>query len=219
MLMASLAGTLWRRLWVALGFPLSAMALGFGSALPPWAWLLALAPLLLAYPMRAWRDAPFFPTAPDALLDLADMIELRDGALVLDAGCGLGHGLQALRRVWPAAQYHGIEWSLPLRLLAAWRCPWASVRRADMWKGPWADYDVVYLFQRPESMARAMAKAAQEMRPGTWLVSLEFEVPDVEAHARLQRPGQRVVWVYRPDRWTQVPHSAQPNRLNADISG
>ena len=48
----------WRRLLVAAGFPASALALGVASALPAWAWLVALLPLLLAYPVRAWRDAP-----------------------------------------------------------------------------------------------------------------------------------------------------------------
>ena len=45
------------------------------------------------------------------------------GAHVLDAGCGLGHGLQALRRAYPQAQLHGMEWSWPLRLLCGVVCP------------------------------------------------------------------------------------------------
>jgi hypothetical protein len=45
----------WRRGIVAAGFPLSAAAQGLAGAIPPWAWLLALLPLLLAYPLRAWR--------------------------------------------------------------------------------------------------------------------------------------------------------------------
>ena len=205
---ALLAGSLWRRLWVGLGFPLSALALGAANTLPAWAWLAALVPLLLAYPLRAWRDAPFYPTAPDALQGLPGVVPLPDAARVLDAGCGLGHGLQALRSAWPAARLEGIEWSWLLRLGAAWRCPWARLQRADMWRSSWAAYDLVYLFQRPESMTRAMAKARAEMRPGSWLVSLEFEVPGVAAHARIVRPGQRVVWVYRPDHGTQEAERA-----------
>ena len=59
-----------------------------------------------------------------------------------------------------------------------------------------ADYQVVYLFQRPESMARALAKAQAEMAPGSWLVSLEFEVAGQPCHSRLQAPDGRPVWVY-----------------------
>ena len=65
-----------------------------------------------------------------------------------------------------------------------------------MWGQSWANFDVVYVFQRPESMARALAKARSEMHAGAWLVSLEFEVPDEPPHARLSAPGERVVWVY-----------------------
>lgn len=194
---AWLADGRWRRGLVAAGFPVSALVLGAGPALPAWAWLLCALPLLLAYPLRAWRDAPFFPTPAGALAGLDQVVALASGARVLDAGCGLGHGLQALRRVWPQAQLEGLEFSRPLAALAALRCRDARVRRADMWAASWAGVDCLYLFQRPESMARAMAKAEAEMAPGSWFVSLEFEVPGRCALARLGAPGARPLWVYR----------------------
>ncbi|MBA4177416.1 MAG: methyltransferase type 12, partial [Leptothrix sp. (in: Bacteria)] len=52
----------WRRAIAAAGFPLSALALGTAGAMPPWVWLLLLLPVLALYPLRAWRDAPLFPT-------------------------------------------------------------------------------------------------------------------------------------------------------------
>jgi len=198
-----LAAGVWRRTLAAAGFPLSALALGALPALPAWGWLLLALPLLLAYPLRAWRDAPFFPTPADALTGLELAVVLPpagEGARVLDAGCGLGHGLQALRRVWPQARLEGLEWSRPLAWGAAWRCRFArvaSVTRGDMWAASWAGFDVVYLFQRPESMARAMAKAEREMAPGAWLVSLEFPVPGRQPLARCGAAGGRPVWVYR----------------------
>ena len=101
-LLALAAHGAWRRAIAAGGFPLSALALG--AALPPWAWGLAALPLALAYPLGAWRDAPFFPTPARALEGLADVAPLPQGAGVLDAGCGIGHGLAALARVYPRAQ-------------------------------------------------------------------------------------------------------------------
>ncbi|MES2717890.1 MAG: class I SAM-dependent methyltransferase [Pseudomonadota bacterium] len=185
----------WRRLFMAAGFPVSA-ALSGAAALPAWAWLLPMALLLAAYPMGTWRDAPLFPTPADALLGLADALPLPAGARVLDAGCGLGHGLAALRRSWPQAQIEGIEWSRPLRLAAALRCPWARVRQGDMWADDWRGCAAVYLFQRPESMARAWAKARAELAPGAWLLSLDFPVPGVEPTLALQRPGRQALWAY-----------------------
>jgi hypothetical protein len=186
----------WRRMFMAAGFPVSAAVLG-ASSLPAWAWLLPMALLLAAYPLRAWRDAPLFPTPADALDGLAGLVPLAPGVRIRDAGCGLGHGLAALRRTWPQAHIEGIEWSRPLQLAAALRCPWARVRRGDMWADGWQGLDAVYLFQRPESMARAWDKARAELAPGAWLLSLDFAVPGVAPTQVLRRPGRQVVWAYQ----------------------
>jgi hypothetical protein len=164
---------------------------------PAWIWLAPLFMLLMLYPLRAWRDAPLFPTETAALDQLSEVVRLPASARLLDAGCGLGHGLRALRRVWPGAQVDGIEWSAPIAWLAALRCAPARVRRGDMWQHSWAGYDLVYVFQRPETMARAVAKARAEMSPGGWLVSLEFEALDAMPCARLQTPSGKPVWIYR----------------------
>ena len=129
---------------------------------------------------------------------------------------GLGHGLAALRRCWPQAQIEGIEWSRVLRLGAALRCPWARVRRGDMWAADWRGCTLVYLFQRPESMARAWDKARAELAPGAWLLSLDFAVPGVAPTLLLQRPGRQALWAYRLE---LAATSAQPVAVVADIPG
>ena len=189
----------WRRTLMALGFPLALLTSGAYAFLPGWAWLLLLALLLLVYPLGAWRDAPLFPTPRGALAGLAGAAPLAPGALVLDAGCGLGDGLIALRLAYPDARIEGLERSIPLRLLCGLRCRWAKVRGGDMWRASWGGYALVYLFQRPESMERAWRKACAEMVVGSWLVSLEFplKVRGVVVTARLDAAGGRPVWIYR----------------------
>jgi SAM-dependent methyltransferase len=190
----------WRRLLLAGGFPLSlllSMPAAAGMALPAWGWLVALALLLLVYPVNAWRDAPLFPTPANALSELAQLAPLAPQALVLDAGCGLGHGLAALRQAYPQARLHGLEWSWPLRWLCALRCPWARVRRGDIWRADWSAYQLVYLFQRPESMPHAVQKARTELQDGAWLVSLEFDAPELQPSAHYRTSGGRMVWLYR----------------------
>ena len=196
-LLASRCQGAWRRALAGLGFPLATLVLGGPPGWPAWAWLLLAGVLVLLYPLSAWRDAPFFPTPASALQGLNGLPGLAAPARVLDAGSGLGHALLALRGLWPQAQFSGLERSRPLRLLCAWRCPWAHVAGGDMWRSSWAGHDVVYLFQRPESMARALAKAQHELAPGSWLLSLEFQVPGLAPDASLQTPGQRPVWAYR----------------------
>ena len=194
--LASLWGTRWwRRVLIALGFPLS-LALAGAAALPAWAWLIPLALLLAVYPLNAWRDAPLCPTPAGALQGLETLAPLPPEARVLDAGCGLGDGLRALRQAYPQARLDGLERSWPLRWLCALRCPWARVRQGDIWLADWSSYQLVYLFQRPESMTRALVKAG-EMAPGSWLVSLEFPLPGVAPQAQWPvREGGRMVWVY-----------------------
>ncbi len=194
---AARAATPWRRVFVFAGFPLSFAVSGLADALPPWAWLLPLGLLLLAYPFKAWRDAPLFPTPHDALRGMAAAAPLDPGARVLDAGCGLGAGLSALRTEYPQARLCGIEWSWLLRIACAWRRRDAEVRRGDIWKASWAPYAMVYLFQRPESMERAAVKAGRELAPGAWLASLEFEIPSLLPQAVLGAVGRRRVWLYR----------------------
>lgn len=210
-LLVGLAGSLlgatwWRRLMMALGFPLSWLVVSAG-AVPAWLWLLPLAVMLLVYPLNAWRDAPVFPTPAGALDGLSDRIALPEGARVLDAGSGLGDGLMALHRAWPQARVHGVEWSWPLRWASALRCPWATVRRGDLWQVDWGDYALVYLFQRPESMSRAAVKSLGEMRAGSWLVSLNFPIPDATpVHVATLADGREVYAYQAP--LAEVDHAS-----------
>jgi len=188
--------TPWRRTFIAGGFPLSLFASGV-AALPAWAWLVPLALLVLLYPIGTWRDAPLFPTPAGGLQGLAALAPLPPGAAIVDLGCGLGDGLRELRREYPQARLHGLEWSWPLRVACALRCPFAHIRRADIWTADWSAFDMVYLFQRPETMSRAATKAVASLRPGAWLVSLEFEAITLAPDQVLRLPDGRPVWLYR----------------------
>lgn len=189
--------TRWRRIFIAWGFPVSLAVSGVLGHVPAWMWLLPLALLVVLYPIHTWRDAPLFPTPAGALQGLAELVPLEPRACVVDAGCGLGSGLRELQREYPQARLTGLEWSWPLRLVCGWKTRFARVQRADIWAVDWSGYDMVYLFQRPESMPRAAIKAARELRPGAWLASLEFSVPDRVADKVLVCPDGRRVWLYR----------------------
>lgn len=189
--------TPWRMACLVLGFPLSLFATGVAAPLPAWTWLVPLALLLVLYPLRSWADAPLFPTPRGALAGLGRVVPLAQGSRIVDAGCGLGDGLIELHSAYPRADLEGLEWSWPLRWACALRCSFARVRRADIWAADWSPYQLVYLFQRPESMARAAQKAARELAQGAWLVSLEFEIPQLRPQAVVQCPDGRRVFAYR----------------------
>jgi hypothetical protein len=46
-------------------------------------------------------------------------------------------------------------------------------------------------------MPRAMEKAAAELAPGAWLVSLEFEATGYRPLARLETVPGKPVWIYQ----------------------
>jgi hypothetical protein len=204
----------WRRCFIALGFPLSLAASrgcgrfgGLGLAA-------AAGALVLLYPLNAWRDAPFFPT-PRAPCRACSRLApaATDSARVLEAGCGLGDGLRELHAEYPRARLDGVEWSWPLRTACQWRCGFARITRGDLWKTGWSAYQLVYLFQRPESMPRAVDKAARELAPGAWLASLEFEAMQLEPDACHACPDGRRVWLY------QQPFTPRPEALSGAGGG
>jgi hypothetical protein len=217
-LVARRAATRTRRLVVALGFPLSLALVGLVGNGPAWLWLLPAGALALAYPMSAWRDAPLFPTPAAALAELPHAAPLPTGSRVLDAGCGLGHGLAALRQAYPTACIDGVERSAPLAWLSRLRQPWARIVRGDMWAHDWSGYALVYLFQRPETLPRALAKAQREMAGGSWLASLEFEAAGVAPAARLRTPDGRALWLYRITPGTGRRSQAQPSRADKNAN-
>ncbi|MBV8501821.1 MAG: class I SAM-dependent methyltransferase [Paucibacter sp.] len=194
----------WRRVIVALGFPLSVLTLT--TAVPAWAWLLPAALLLLVYPASTWRDAPLYPTPRGALQCLPELAPIPAGAAILDLGCGLGHGLRELRQAYPEARLVGLEWSRPLALVCRWLCPFATVERGDMWARSWQGFALIYVFQRPESMERVWEKAQRELASDAWLVSLDFEVPGQEPLAQVNLARGHSLWVYKPANVAQMPH-------------
>ena len=193
--LATLGTSRWRRGLIAAGFPASLIASGLAAGVPAWGWLLALGSLLLVYPLHSWRDAPLFPTPTGALMGLSREVALPLSARVIDAGCGLGAGLRELHREYPQARLEGLEWSWPLVWACALRCPWAKVRRADLWGADWSGCAMVYLFQRPDSMARARAKGEAELMPGAWLASLEFDIAGLLPQIVHTCPDGRNLWL------------------------
>jgi len=187
----------WRRLWVALGAPLALLLLQV--RVPTVFWLLLGLGLLALYPRRIWRDAPLFLTPEGALAGLPARLQLPPQARVLDAGCGTGAALMGLHAAYPAAQLQGTEASWALAMWARWRCPWAQVRQGDLWADDWRELDLLYLFQRPESMPGALAKARAELRPGAWLLSLDFPLPEVQPRAQWDAVGSHQLFLYRAE--------------------
>jgi len=176
-----LARTWWRRAIIGLGFPcrwrsrcghFTCLGLAVAAGAAP-----------ADLPLNAWRDAPLFPTPAHALHDLATFAPLPAGALLLDAGSGLGDGLKALREAYPQPSCMG--WNGVGRCgLKRLRCH-GLVSAGRYLRADWRPTLWCICFSGPRAW-RGRGESAAQLMPGAWLVSLEFEAPSLKPQAVLR---------------------------------
>jgi cyclopropane fatty-acyl-phospholipid synthase-like methyltransferase len=120
--------------------------------------------------------APFVPVPSRAVLGIVDALELFDGAVVYDMGCGDGRVLLAAIQKNPNIRAIGIEKALLPYVIARWRVGGTriEIRRRNFFKETFADatHVVTYLF--PTLMERVEKKLDQELKPGTRIVAIDF---------------------------------------------
>lgn len=180
------------------GFPASfvALLLAHQWSTPGWVWLAALVAGAAVFPRLSREDAPLWFSPAGAARELASWLALPAGAVIVDAGSGMGHALRALKKAYPHARVQGVESSAALCWLSRWSAPGCEVARADLWESSWSQADLVYLFLRPEAMSRALEKARKELKPEAWLVSLEFAL-GAPARRVGKESGGKTLYLYK----------------------
>jgi len=182
--------------------------------IPPLVWLLAALLPWLVFRGSLRDRVPLFLSDQPAIDRLLELVTSEHPVSVVDLGCGTGGLLQALRRARPIARLRGVE-NAPLTwLIARWRLRDAAVDVAygSIWDEPLSHHDVVYAYLSPAAMPRLWAKACQEMRPGSLLVSNSFEVPGVPAQHILTLSGTGMatalhVWQMSEDGTASAAHA------------
>ncbi len=121
---------------------------------------------------------------------------------IIDIGSGLGGLSVYLAQNFPSAQIEGIEiaplpWFVS-RLRTLVFDSKACFKLGNYHTLNFADYDIVFAYLSPAAMADLWKKSQKEMRSGTLLVSLEFEIPNLMATERITQKGQnRELFVYK----------------------
>lgn len=163
-----------------------AAALALLTDLPGWVFPALIAVLAgLFWNVRTERVPLYLTnlTAQNTLADLIQGIEEVPNGKIIDLGCGFGRTVLTLARRFPDASVTGVE-TAPLVFAIAWlrvRLAGpvnATIAYKSLWEEDLFRYDAVYCFLSPEPMARLVAKARREMRPGTALISNSFTDPD-----------------------------------------
>ncbi|NNM52897.1 MAG: methyltransferase [Pseudomonadales bacterium] len=100
----------------------------------------------------------------------------------VDLGCGNGQVVAWMATRHPEVSFLGVEQAWVPWLWARWRCRQlhnCKVLHGNLWSLSLASADVVYAFLSPAPMAALWCKVNSEMRPGSWMVSNSFAIPDV----------------------------------------
>ncbi len=161
--------------------------------------VLALNLLLLVYTwITGISPVPTTPRVADAMLALVPALER---GTIYELGSGWGSLAFALARRFPDRPVIGYELSpLPWLVSRARQTlsPQANLvlHRADFWNVSLADASLVCCYLYPDAMTRLRTKFEAELRPGTWVLSNSFTVPDWQPAAARRAYDQYRTEVY-----------------------
>lgn len=146
------------------------------------------------------RGAPWLPTTMGRVHKMLQMAEVGPGDLVYDLGCGDGRTIVVAARRY-GARAVGIEID-PLRYL------WCQllitvlglrgkvrVVFGDIFAHDLSDADVITCYLLPNTNKKLEVKFAQELQPGTRLVSNNFTFPGLSP---LQEDHENHLYLYHP---------------------
>lgn len=156
-------------------------------------------------------DVPYVATLGDMVDRMLAIADVRASDHVVDLGCGDGRIVVAAARERGATGY-GVDID-PRRIREAQ----ANARRAGVWEKvrfevrdlfatPIADASVVTLYLLPEINLRLRPRLLAELRPGTRIVSHDFDMGDWRPDARSDASGAPIyLWIVPAQvggRWT-----------------
>ncbi|MEY3807806.1 MAG: hypothetical protein RI893_782 [Pseudomonadota bacterium] len=165
----------------------------FTLQLPPGLYLLALLLLALVFWGTVQGDVPLFLSSAAVANAIAAIVERENAQSFAELGAGVGsvavplaQNLPIIVKAWERAP---LPW-----LIMAWRCrklPNLSVKRASLWDGNLAGYNIVFAFLSPAVMADLGQKISGEMLPGSLFISSCFPIPDWHAESLVTLKDRR----------------------------
>ncbi len=198
---SSLAGmaSWWR--WIHLGFPIAMWCMS--------SWHIPsefyLAGFIISFGLfwTTFRSqVPFFPSRPVVWRQVAKVMPKNRPVRLIDIGSGLGDMPMYVAKMRPDCRIEGIEiaplpWLISLLRAKILRSS-AILSLGDYRTLDFANYDVIFAYLSPAAMLSLWDKARQEMRSGSLLISLEFEIPGITPSMRIAGIGHSpTIYVWR----------------------
>ncbi|MGH7157161.1 MAG: class I SAM-dependent methyltransferase [Candidatus Saccharimonadales bacterium] len=135
--------------------------------------------LILAYGAVLLFGAPYFPSLKPHIKAALDLLDLKEGQVVYDLGCGDGRFLRAAAK----AGYRAVGYELnPFMFLVSWLSTrkygrQVKVRWGNFWKADISKADAIFIFLLDKYMPRFDEKLQKEAKPGLKLASHTFKIP------------------------------------------
>jgi hypothetical protein len=176
----------WR--WIHLCFPILVMAM-YRWQLPNEFYLAGFLITLSLFWTTFRSQVPFFPSRPTVWKQVAKLMPKDKPVRLIDIGSGLGDMPMYIAKVRPDSRIEGIEiaplpWLISIVRSKLSRSK-ATFKLGDYRAIDFAEYDVIFAYLSPAAMLALWDKASNEMKPGSLLISLEFEIPGASPSMRI----------------------------------
>jgi len=155
-----------------------------------------------------FNDPPYVPVSHKIVPQIVEALELKDQDVLFDIGCGDGRVLRAAVLSNPTVQGVGIDYDRWVAFRARVTCmkeirsKKISIIRADVFDQDLSRATVVYTYLFPGFMDRLLVKLKKELKPGTTLISCDFQFKDmtpiktIDLHRPKHKLG-RTLYVYQ----------------------
>lgn len=198
---SSLAGmaSWWR--WIHLGFPIAIWGMSSWH-IPSEFYLTGFIVSFSLFWTTFRSQVPFFPSRPVVWRQVAKLMPKDKPVRLIDIGSGLGDMPMYIAKARPDSHIEGIEiaplpWLVSL-LRAKIKRSKAVLKLGDYRALDFANYDIIFAYLSPAAMLALWQKAHQEMRSGSLLISLEFEIPGIAPSMRIAGTGHSpALYVWR----------------------
>lgn len=130
-------------------------------------------------------QVPFYPSRPVVWKHVSDLIPQDTSIRMVDIGSGLGDLTLYLAKQRQESYFLGVEiaplpWFISA-LRARMQQSKAKFKLGDYNVQKFSEFDVVFAYLSPAAMPALWEKAKSEMRPGSMLISYEFNIDKVPA--------------------------------------
>jgi hypothetical protein len=165
--------------WIHLCFPIAIWVM-FDLGVPNEFYLIGFIITLSLYWTTFRTQVPFYPSGPIVWKKVAQLIPPGPAVRMIDIGSGLGDMSMYIAKVRPNCLVEGAEiaplpWLISV-IRAKLQRSTAIFKMSDYRDLNFADYNVIFAYLSPAVMSALWQKACAEMKPGSLLISYEFEV-------------------------------------------